>query len=134
MAAPRRTAASACLRSAAVSCATTVLDAGLFMICALLLSGPALLLARWLCGGVGALSNFALNRAWAFRERRGGAGGQLGRYALMAAAAVTLATALWWGLCRGVGLGPRLAHITSMALVWCGFTLPLLRGWVFRAS
>ncbi len=124
-------AASLSVRSAGVSVLTTLLDVGLFMLCTVLLNGLALLVARWVCGGLGALSNFALNRSWAFKGCRGSARRQLGRYAVIASVAVTLATAVWWGLFRGVGLGPRLAHVASMALVWGGFTLPLLRRWVF---
>ena len=29
---------------------------------------------------------------------------------------------------------PRLVHLASMALVWLGFTYPMLRGWVFAKA
>ncbi len=123
------------LRCLGVSLLTTALDAGLFALCLLTLAGRTLLVARWVCGAVGAVANFALNRGWTFDAGRAGTGRrQLCRYALTAAAAVTLATAIWWllGLC--CGWDPRLLHLLSMALVWVGFTYPLLRRWVFVAQ
>jgi putative flippase GtrA len=119
-------------RSLSVSLLTTALDAGLFALCTLVLVGPLLVLARWLCGALGAASNFLLNRVWAFGTRRGRLWAQALRYAATAVVAVTLATALWWLLLRLTGWDPRLLHPLSLALVWLGFTFPALRGWVFR--
>ena len=120
------------LRSLAVSLVTTGLDAGLFALCTLTLMGPLLVVARWCTGAVGAGANFALNRVWAFRVRRGGVARQLLRYAVTSAVAVSLATAIWWLLARVTPWDPRLLHLVSLALVWLAFTFPMLRGWVFR--
>ncbi|MBN1771627.1 MAG: GtrA family protein [Deltaproteobacteria bacterium] len=119
-------------RSLAVSLATTALDAGLFALGTLFLVGPALLVMRWLSGAVGAVANFLLNRAWAFRGPRGHAARQAGRYALTALGAVTLATLVWWALRGATGWDPRLLHLASLAGVWLAFTFPVMRAWVFR--
>jgi len=122
------------LRSLAVSLATTGLDLGLFTVCSLVLvGGTTLATARWICGAIGAVCNFALNRAWAFGRGREGPWIQLCRYAAVAATAVSLATALWWALFVLTGWDPRLLHVLSLGLVWLGFTFPMLRGWVFRS-
>jgi putative flippase GtrA len=72
-------------RSMLVSVVTTILDAGLFAICTLLLaSGTAWLIARWVCGAIGAASNFALNRRWVFQRSPNGIWSQVGRYTITA--------------------------------------------------
>ncbi len=120
------------IRSLAVSLASTALDVGLFALCTFLLAGfTALAAARWITGALGASCNFALNRVWAFRSTGTSAVNQAWRYALAAACAVTIATALWILIHSLTGWDPRLVHLLSMALVWLGFTYPLLRGWVF---
>jgi putative flippase GtrA len=119
-------------RSVLVSVATTALDAGLFALGTLVLAGPALLAARWGSGAVGAVANFVLNRRWAFRARGTRAAPQFGRYSVTALIAVSLATAVWWGLRLATGWDPRLLHILSMAAVWLVFTFPVMRAWVFR--
>jgi putative flippase GtrA len=122
------------LRSLGVSLATTALDAGLFALCTLFFAGgAALLAARWLCGALGAVANFSLNRAWAFHTT-GGVLGQAGRYALTSLAAITLATLVWWLLRLATGWDPRALHLLSLGLIWLGFTFPVMRRWVFARS
>jgi putative flippase GtrA len=128
-----RASAALRLRSLAVSLATTALDAGLFALCALSLAGRALIIARWACGAVGALANYALNRGWAFRCRQGAGATPLLRYAVTAGAAVSLATALFAAATVLLAWDARLLHLLSMAVVWLLFTFPLLRRWVFAA-
>ncbi|NMB74426.1 MAG: hypothetical protein GYA21_04775 [Myxococcales bacterium] len=123
------------LRSLSVSLLSTAVDAGLFCLCTLLLAGGrALLVARWVCGALGAVSNFTLNRRFAFQGCGGGLWSQAGRYAVTALSAVSLATLTWWLLRLVTGGDPRLLHLVSLALVWVCFTYPLLRGWVFRVA
>ena len=120
------------IRSLAVSLFSTALDFGLFALCTFLTAGlTALAVARWVTGALGALCNFALNRVWAFKSTGGSLIGQAWRYALAAVSAVSLATLLWVLIHSLTGWDPRLVHLVSMALVWLGFTYPLLRGWVF---
>lgn len=127
----RRLLAAPRVRSLAVSLATTALDAGLFALCALSLVGRSLIVARWCCGAIGALANYALNRGWAFRCRALRGASPLARYAVTAIAAVSLATALFAVATWVLGWDPRALHLLSMAVVWLLFTYPLLRRWVF---
>jgi putative flippase GtrA len=120
------------IKSLLVSLLTTVIDAGLFALSTLILVGAWLVWARWVCGALGAVCNFVLNRRWAFHARHPGWGRDLGRYALTATASVTLATAVWCGLRAATGWDVRLLHPLSLGLVWFAFTFPMLRGWVFR--
>ena len=120
------------LRSMAVSVLTTVIDVGLFALCTLLLVGMALPFARWICGAIGAVCNFLLNRRWVFGAR-GSGWSQASRYGATALISVTLGTLLWWVLWRLTGLDPRVLHVASLALVWLAVTFPLLRRWVFAA-
>ncbi len=124
------------LRSLGVSLATTALDVGLFALCTLFFAGgAALLAARWLCGAVGALANFSLNRAWAFEGARGrGALGQAGRYAVTSLLAITLASAIWWLLQLTTAWDPRALHLLSLGLIWLSFTFPVMRRWVFART
>ncbi len=123
------------LRSLLVSLLTTALEAGLFALCTFLWMGlGALVAARWICGGIGAVCNFALNRVWAFKQNKARVRVQAVRYALAAGAAVSMATLVWYCLFKVTGWDPRLLQLLSMALVWLSFTFPLLRGWVFRSS
>lgn len=122
-------------RALGVSLATTLLDAGLFALCTLLFAGgAALLAARWLCGAVGAVANFSLNRAWAFDADGQGLLGQVGRYAVTSLAAISLATAVWWLLRLTTGWDPRALHLLSLGLIWVAFTFPVMRRWVFGAT
>jgi putative flippase GtrA len=123
------------VRSLLVSLLTTAIEVTLFAVCTFLWFGSTtLVVARWLCGTLGAGCNFILNRAWAFRDDRSCVARQMGRYAVAALVAVSLATFLWWSLFRLTGWDPRLVHVLSMAMVWLGFTYPMLRGWVFRPT
>lgn len=123
------------LRSLAASLLSTGLDFGLFALCTFLLAGfTALAAARWITGALGALCNFALNRVWAFKSTGGSVFGQAWRYTLAAVSAVSMATLLWVLIHSLTGWDPRLVHLFSMALVWLGFTYPLLRGWVFAKA
>ena len=122
-------------RSLGVSLVTTALDAGLFALCTVFFAGGvALLAARWLCGALGAVANFSLNRAWAFHSGGGSVLGQAGRYALTSLVAITLATVVWWLLRLATGWDPRALHLLSLGLIWLGFTFPVMRRWVFART
>ncbi|HOX45401.1 MAG TPA: GtrA family protein [Myxococcota bacterium] len=122
------------LRSLGVSLASTALDLGLFALLSLVLVGArGLVLARWVCGALGAAANFLANRRFAFRASAEPWARQAGRFAVTAAVAVSLATLLWWALWRWTGWDPRLLHPMSLAAIWLLFTFPAMRVWVFRA-
>ena len=119
-------------RSLAVSVITTALDVALFALCTVTLAKHHLTAARAACALVGALANFALNRAWAFRHWYSGPASRLGRYAVTALTAVVIGTALWHLLWHTTHADPRLLQLISMALIWALFTFPMFRAWVFR--
>ncbi len=122
------------LRSLGVSLASTALDLGLFALLSLALAGVrGLLVARWVCGALGATANFLANRRFAFRAAAEPWARQAWRFAVTAAVAVSLATLLWWALWRWTGWDVRLLHPVSLAAVWLLFTFPAMRVWVFRA-
>lgn len=121
-------------RAAMTSVASTFVDAGLFSLLTLFLVGPALLVARWSCGALGAVTNFTLNRTFAFRVTHRPLGPQALRYGATALLAITTATLLWWGMRRFTGADPRILHLCSLALAWLLVTFPMLRGWVFRTD
>jgi putative flippase GtrA len=118
-------------RSLAVSVVTTVLDAGLFALLSLLLRPQQLVFARAICGGIGALANFCLNRQWVFHRCGVSLLRGVTRYAVVAAGAVALGTLIWQLLWLATALDPRLLQLVSMAAIWLLFTFPLLRIWVF---
>jgi putative flippase GtrA len=123
------------LRSLSVSLITSGLEIALFFLSTVLLAGgTALLAARWICGSLGAVMNFTLNRLWAFQTAGGSVQGQAARYAVTAISAVTLATVVFGIFYAVTGLDPRILHLFSMAVVWTGFTFPMLRHWVFGAK
>lgn len=121
------------LRSMASGLLTGTVELTLFALCTLVLAGgTALVAARWLCGLLGGVANFLLNRLWAFGAAAQPARGQAMRFAAAALGAVTLASACWYGIYTATGWDPRLVHLASIVLVWMTFTFPVLRGWVFR--
>jgi len=128
------------LRCLLVSLLTTVLEVTLFALCTLMWAKTTtLVVARWVCGSVGAGSNFTLNRYWTFRRRNGDMKGaawlhQAGRYAVTALVAVSAATSLWWILVWATSYDPRIMHLVSMAVVWIFFTFPLMNRWVFKSA
>lgn len=110
-------------------------EIAVFALCTVLIAGgSALVVARWVCGLVGGVGNFLLNRLWAFGAARAPARGQVARFAATALTAVSLATACWYVLYTLTGWDPRLVHVASIVIVWMTFTYPVLRGWVFRPA
>lgn len=122
------------LRAALVSISGTAVDFALFSACTLVLTGGPLLATRWLCAAVGGVLQFWLNRRWAFCAQDDRCQPQLAKFALTASVSITLSTLVWWVLCRTTGWDPRLMHLLAPAVVWIGFTFPVLRGWVFGCS
>lgn len=94
----------------------------------LALPGPTATLVGSTAGGV---TNWLLNRFWAFGS--GGAPGpEAARYALVSAAAAVLNTlGVAW---LEAPLGFRLAWLLARGAVFCAFTFVLFRSFVFRAN
>lgn len=126
------------IRSALVSLFTAGLETALLCGLSILVSGPILVLARWIGGLVGGGLNYGLNRWWVFGRGAGRPSSegmkQMGRFGATAVGSVTISTTVWVLLYTVTGADPRVLHPVAMMLVWLVFTFPVLKLWVFRES
>ena len=126
-----RPAHSTFSRSALTSIFTTALDFG--TLTALVeLAGVNYVLATWIGTVVGSLSNFTINRIWAFDARDRPPSGQFLRFVLAQAAASLWHTLGVWLLTRFAGLPYLVSKTVIAALVYLGWNYPVNRWFVFR--
>lgn len=119
------------IRSALVGVSTAAMETALLFTAAVFVSGPALLLTRWVGGLFGAGANYGLNRSLVFGGEEDLDPAEVGRFGLTALISITVSTALWWLLIQTTGVDPRLLHPLAMIGVWATLTFPLLSRWVF---
>lgn len=118
-------------RSALTSLFTTALDFGT-------LTGLVELvhvnyvLATWLGTVVGSLSNFTINRVWAFDARDRPGTGQFARFLVAQAAATLLHTGGVWFFTAVLGLPYQASKLVISVLVYLGWNYPMNRWFVFR--
>jgi putative flippase GtrA len=120
-------------RSAITSLFTTALD---FLTLAGLVEGlhANYVLATWAGTVVGSISNFLINKHWAFEVGPGHLGPQALRFLIVQAGASALHTLGVWIFTRFAGL-PYLASKTVVAvIVYLGWNYPLNRLFVFRQA
>jgi putative flippase GtrA len=118
-------------RSALTSLFTTALDFG--TLSGLVeLFGVDYVLATWIGTVVGSLSNFAINRAWAFDVRDRPRGAQFGRFLLVQAGASLLHTLGVWIFTRFAGLPYQASKVVISVLVYLGWNYPMNLWFVFR--
>ncbi len=118
-------------RSALTSTFTTALDFG--TLTALVELGHVnYVLATWVGTVVGSLSNFAINRVWAFDARDRPRAGQFMRFIAVQAAASFLHTAGVWVFTRFLGLPYQVSKAVISLLVYLGWNYPMNRWFVFR--
>jgi putative flippase GtrA len=96
------------------------------------LAGVNYVLATWLGTVLGSLSNFTINRVWAFDARDRPPTGQFARFLLVQAAASVLHTVGVWVFTRFFGLPYQVSKIVISALVYLGWNYPMNRCFVFR--
>jgi len=118
------------LRSALTSLFTTGLDF-LTLVTAVELFGVNYVLATWLGTVVGSLSNFAINRSWAFRGSALKLRWQLARFLLVQVGASALHTVGVWLLVRFAGVPYMAAKLVVATLVAVGWNYPLNHAVVF---
>ena len=118
------------LRSALTSLFTTGLDF-LTLVTAVELFGVNYVLATWLGTVVGSLSNFAINRSWAFRGSALKLRWQLVRFLLVQVGASALHTVGVWLLVRFAGVPYMAAKLVVATLVAVGWNYPLNHAVVF---
>lgn len=118
-------------RSALTSLFTTALDFG--TLAGLVeLAGVNYVLATWLGTVVGSLSNFTINRVWAFDARDRPPTGQFARFLLVQVAASFLHTGGVWFFTETLGMPYQVSKIVISVLVYLGWNYPMNRWFVFR--
>jgi putative flippase GtrA len=119
-------------RSLLTSLLTTALDFGA-LIGLTELAGVNYVLATWIGTIVGALSNFAINKLWAFYARGMPVMPAIARFVLVQAVASGLHTVGVWLLTRFAGLAYPVSKLVVAATVYLSWNYPLNRWFVFRA-
>ncbi len=118
-------------RSALTSLLTTALDLGTLTGLVEIL-GVDYVLATWIGTVVGSLSNFAINRLWAFDVRDRPGKGQFARFLLVQAGSSLLHTLGVWSFTRFLGLPYQASKIVISVLVYLVWNYPMNRWFVFR--
>ena len=118
-------------RSALTSLFTTALDFGT-LTGLVELFGVDYVLATWIGTVIGSLSNFTINRVWAFDVRDSPRGAQFVRFLLVQAGASLLHTLGVWIFTRFVGLPYQASKVVISVLVYLGWNYPMNLWFVFR--
>lgn len=118
-------------RSALTSLFTTALDFGT-LTGLVELAGVNYVLATWLGTVIGSLSNFTINRVWAFDVRDRPPTGQFARFLLVQAAASFLHAGGVWFFTGVLGMPYQVSKIVISVLVYLGWNYPMNRWFVFR--
>jgi putative flippase GtrA len=118
-------------RSVLTSLMTTALDFGTLVGLTELLR-ISYVLATWIGTVVGSLTNFAINKQWAFSARSAAAIPALGRFVLVQIGASALHTAGVWLLTRFGRLPYPVSKLVVATAVYLGWNYPLNRWFVFN--
>jgi putative flippase GtrA len=118
-------------RSVATSLFTTALDFGT-LVGLTELVGINYVAATWVGTVVGSLSNFGLNKVWAFSAREAPAVPAFGRFAVVQAGASALHTVGVWALTRFGRLPYPVSKLVVATAVYLGWNYPLNRWFVFN--
>jgi putative flippase GtrA len=120
-------------RSTATSLFTTVLDFGV-LVTMVQLFHVNYILATWFGTVVGSLSNFTINRYWAFKDSRVPGGHQFARFVAVQAGASALHTGGVWVFTRFLGIPYQISKLIIAALVMVGWNYPMNRRLVFSTN
>ncbi len=93
--------------------------------------GVDYVLATWLGTVVGSLSNFTINRVWAFDARDRPHAGQFLRFVVAQAAASLWHTLGVWSLTHFLGIPYLGSKVITSAVVYLGWNYPMNRWFVF---
>ncbi len=94
--------------------------------------GVNYVLATWLGTVVGSLSNFTINRVWAFNARDRPGRGQFVRFVLVQAGASLWHTLGVWLLTRFVGVPYQESKLIIAVVAYLGWNYPMNLWFVFR--
>jgi putative flippase GtrA len=117
-------------RSTLTSLFTTALDFGT-LVALTELAGVNYVVATWIGTVVGSLSNFTINKLWAFYASEHPALPAFTRFLLVQAGASGLHTAGVWALTRFVHLPYPVSKLAIAVAVYLGWNYPLNRWFVF---
>ena len=117
-------------RSLLTSLLTTGLDFGV-LIGLTELAHLNYVLATWIGTVIGSLSNFTINKLWAFSAREAPTRPALARFLVVQGGASGLHTLGVWLLTRFVGLAYPVSKVVIAAAVYLGWNYPLNRRFVF---
>jgi putative flippase GtrA len=120
-------------RSVLTSLLTTALDFGT-LVGLTELAGLSYVLSTWVGTVVGSLTNFAINKRWAFSARSAPAIPALSRFVVVQIGASALHTGGVWLLTRFGRLPYPLSKLVVATAVYLGWNYPLNRWFVFRAA
>jgi putative flippase GtrA len=120
-------------RSTLTSLLTTALDFGV-LTGAVELCGVDYVLATWLGTVVGSLSNFTINKHWAFRGSPIPLRGQLVRFVLVQAGASALHTVGVWLLTRFGGVPYQVSKLVVAVAVALAWNYPMNKAVVFSTD
>ena len=118
-------------RSLVTSLFTTALDFAT-LIGLTELAGVNYVVSTWIGTVVGSLSNFAINKRWAFSARSAALGPALGRFVLVQGGASGLHTVGVWALTRFGGAPYPVSKLVVAAAVYLVWNYPLNHWFVFR--
>jgi putative flippase GtrA len=118
-------------RSLLTSLFTTALDFGT-LVSLTEIVGINYVVSTWIGTIVGALSNFTINKRWAFSARAAPVGPALWRFALIQLGASGLHTAGVWAVTRFGDLAYPVSKLVVAAVVYLGWNYPLNRWFVFH--
>jgi|SRR5580692_8849506 putative flippase GtrA len=118
-------------RSLVTSLFTTALDFAT-LIGLTELAGVNYVVSTWIGTIVGSLSNFAINKRWAFSARSAALGPALGRFVLVQGGASGLHTVGVWALTRFGGVPYPVSKLVVAAAVYLVWNYPLNHWFVFR--
>jgi putative flippase GtrA len=121
------------IRSTLTSLFTTALDFAVLM-GAVEIFGVNYVLATWFGTIVGSLSNFTINRYWAFKGSAVSLSSQLVRFVLVQAGASALHTGGVWVLTHFGGLPYQVSKLIISVVVVLVWNYPMNRGLVFATA
>lgn len=131
--APRLESKHVFLKSVVTSLFTTALDyATLVGLVELLHVHVAL--ATFLGTVVGSLSNFTINKYWAFGAGRHPVGPQIPRFLVVQAGSSAWNTVVVWVLYAPLGIPYPIGKLVAAAAVFLGWNFPLNHAWVFKEA
>jgi putative flippase GtrA len=117
-------------RSTATSLFTTVLDFGTLVLLVNIFH-LNYVLATWIGTVVGSLSNFTINKHWAFRDSKVGMHNQFGRFLAVQAGSSGLNTLGVYLFTHFLGVDYKLSRIIVAAMVALGWNYPMNHALVF---